>query len=99
MERISKALQDLMAAKRGDELVSVHIMLQPDISASDAEAILAEIRERMPDPDALDYLRHMRMVLSVVPLDSMTAISHLPGVVAIDVDSEAQLAELLDSES
>lgn len=99
MEPISMTLQDLMAVKPGEELVPVHIMLQPDINASDAEAIVAELRQRSPDPDALDYLRHMRIAFTVVPLNSMTAISQLPGVMAMDLDSEAPLAELLDSPS
>ena len=96
MEAISKALKDLMAGERRDEPVPVHIMLDADVSASDAEAILAEIRQHLSDPEALDYLRHMRMALSVVPLHAVEAISHLPGVVSIDLDSEASLAELLD---
>lgn len=97
MGTISKTLQTLIDADRGVRQVPVHVMLEADVGPSDAEALLAEIHRHVADPAAMDYLRHMRIALCTVTLDSVEAINGLPGVASIDLDSAAPLDELLDA--
>ena len=96
MEKLSQALKTLIDTPDPPAQVSIHILLDGEMSAQDTETVITAIKAHLADEESFELLRRMKIVLCSTSVDGARKISELPGVLSVDLDSSAPLEELMD---
>ena len=96
MNKVADKLAALVASEDPDSEVNLHVMLQRDLEASQAEAIVQNLQELATDKKNFKLFSLSGIVSLRGTLKVVKAIAKDPNVVWVDQDSEAPMAELLD---
>ena len=63
--------------------VSIHILLDGEMSAQDTETVITAIKAHLADEESFELLRRMKIVLCSTSVDGARKISELPGVLSV----------------
>lgn len=97
MADISDRLQAMLSSAKGDILVTVNVMLETNLTASQAESLANEVAAHVAEADNCEYLSNMKIVHCDVPLQTIRQLADLEGVVWIDLESHAPLEAIMDT--